>query len=131
MCSMTWTDFGDCKISISRLVLVLARRQDVESDDIWTGLCCVYQRPLALVERTVLGLVKPAILVGVPVLSDESCWRGIRAVVAGRIVNVFSSETCTLGFLYRTSSFQSGVAGLQAVGGVEHVEKVNVTKLTG
>jgi hypothetical protein len=50
-------------------------------------------------------------------------------VVAGRAVNVYSSEDYILGFLYRGSSVQFGIAGLGPVTGVEGVENVDVSKL--
>jgi hypothetical protein len=42
---------------------------------------------------------------------------------------VFSTQDMILGFLYRTSSVQLGVAGLQPVIGVRGVQNVDVTEL--
>jgi hypothetical protein len=50
-------------------------------------------------------------------------------VVSGRVVNVFSKQDFILGFLYRTSSVQLGVAGLQPVVGVHGVQNVDVSEL--
>jgi hypothetical protein len=45
------------------------------------------------------------------------------------VVNVFSKQDYILGFLYRTSSVQLGVAGLQPVVGVHGVQNVDVSEL--
>ena len=45
------------------------------------------------------------------------------------MVNVYSEEDHILGFLYRTSSLQFGVAGLQPVEGVERIENFDATRL--
>ncbi|KAL8910401.1 MAG: hypothetical protein Q9171_004310 [Xanthocarpia ochracea] len=95
------------------------------------GARVIYQCLLALAEQNAFGLVESVILIGAPTPSDECHWRKIRAMVAGRIVNVFSSDDYVLGFLYRTSSFQFGIAGLQSVQGVEHIENVDITDLLG
>ena len=95
------------------------------------GARVIYQCLLALAEQNAFGLVESVILIGAPIPSDECHWRRIRAMVAGRIVNVFSSDDSVLGFLYRTSSFQFGVAGLQSVQGVEHIENVDITDILG
>jgi len=47
------------------------------------------------------------------------------------VVNVYSQEDYILGFLYRTSSLQYGVAGLQAVEDVERIENYDATTLMG
>ncbi|KAL9038640.1 MAG: hypothetical protein Q9180_003010 [Flavoplaca navasiana] len=95
------------------------------------GARVIYQCMLALSEQNAFGLVESVIVIGAPVPSDECYWRRIRAMVAGRVVNVFSSDDHILGFLYRSSSFQFGVAGLQAVQGVARIENVDITNLMG
>lgn len=52
----------------------------------------------------------------------------MRSVVAGRLVNIYSENDYVLGFLYRTSSVQYGVAGLQKVEGIPSVENVDVSE---
>ncbi|KAL8999023.1 MAG: hypothetical protein Q9169_002021 [Polycauliona sp. 2 TL-2023] len=95
------------------------------------GARVVYQCLLALAEQNAFGLVESVVLIGTPAPSDECYWRKIRAMVAGRVVNVFSSDDYILGFLYRTSSFQLGVAGLQPVQAVAGIENVDITNLMG
>lgn len=93
------------------------------------GARIIYQALLALAEQNAFGLVESVFLIGAPTPCEDRDWRRIRAVVAGRVVNVFSQEDYILGFLYRTSSLQYGVAGLQAVEDVERVENYDATTL--
>ncbi|CAE7025641.1 hypothetical protein PTNB73_01879 [Pyrenophora teres f. teres] len=82
-----------------------------------------------LAERKAFGLIENVVLVGAPCPSDVADWRRIRSVVSGRCVNVFSKKDYILGFLYRTSSVQLGVAGLQPIVGVHGVQNVDVSEL--
>ncbi|KAK8091286.1 hypothetical protein PG994_000791 [Apiospora phragmitis] len=82
-----------------------------------------------LANRKAFGLVESVCLIGAPVPSDTVSWRRIRSVVPGRIVNVYSTKDYLLGYLYRTSSLQYGVAGLQTVRDVGGVENVDVSDL--
>ncbi|EMD96013.1 hypothetical protein COCC4DRAFT_184077 [Bipolaris maydis ATCC 48331] len=82
-----------------------------------------------LADRKAFGLIENVVLVGAPCPSDAEDWRRIRSVVSGRCVNVFSKNDYILGFLYRTSSVQLGVAGLQPVVGVHGVQNVEVSEL--
>ncbi|KAK8161607.1 hypothetical protein IWX90DRAFT_467024 [Phyllosticta citrichinensis] len=83
----------------------------------------------SLAKRKAFGLVESVVMMGSPTPSDAAAWRKIRAVVAGRVVNVYSESDHILGFLYRTSSIQLGVAGLQPVKGVQGIENVDVSPL--
>lgn len=83
----------------------------------------------SLERRDAYGLVESVILMGSPTPSNAEDWQKIRSVVSGRVVNVFSENDSVLAFLYRTSSFQLGVAGLQPVEGVPGVENLNVSEL--
>nr|POE90628.1 putative membrane protein c6f6.13c [Quercus suber] len=82
-----------------------------------------------LAERKAFGLVESAVLIGAPTPSTAADWRMIRAVVSGRVVNVYSTNDYILAFLYRSSSIQYGVAGLQAVDGVQGIENVDVSDM--
>lgn len=82
-----------------------------------------------LAKRRAFGLVESAILMGAPTPSDTEQWCRIRSVVSGRLVNVFSENDSVLALLYRTSSLQLGVAGLQPVEGVSGVENLDVSDL--
>ncbi|KGO46963.1 Protein of unknown function DUF726 [Penicillium expansum] len=83
----------------------------------------------SLERRNAYGLVESVIMMGSPTPSDTEDWRRIRSVVSGRVVNVFSENDSVLAFLYRTSSLQLGVAGLQPVEGVPGVENLNVSEM--
>jgi hypothetical protein len=93
------------------------------------GARLVYSCLQKLAERRAFGLVENVVLVGAPCPSDVADWRRLRSVVSGRVVNVFSTKDYILGFLYRTSSVQLGVAGLQPVVGVHGIQNVDVSEL--
>jgi hypothetical protein len=82
-----------------------------------------------LAKRRAFGLVENVALLGSPCPSDADDWRALRSVVSGRVVNAFSTNDYVLAFLYRTSSIQLGVAGLQPVLGVHAVHNVDVSEL--
>lgn len=82
-----------------------------------------------LCKRGAYGLVESVIVMGSPTPSESESWRRIRSVVSGRVVNVYSENDSVLGFLYRTSSLQLGVAGLQPVENVPGVENLNVSDM--
>ena len=93
------------------------------------GARVIYSCLLSLAARRAFGLVENVVLIGAPLPSDAADWRVLRTAVAGRLVNVFSTNDYVLGFLYRTSSVQLGVAGLQRVEGVPGVENVDVSEV--
>ncbi|RAL17783.1 DUF726 domain protein [Aspergillus homomorphus CBS 101889] len=80
-----------------------------------------------LAKRQAFGLVESAVLMGSPTPSNAPHWRRLRSVVSGRLVNVYSENDAVLALLYRTSSLQLGVAGLQPVQGVSGVENVDAS----
>jgi hypothetical protein len=77
------------------------------------GARVIYSCLVELAEQHAFGLVESVVLMGAPVPSDSWPWRQIRTVVTGRVVNVYSTEDYILGFLYRSTKLQRGVAGLQ------------------
>ena len=93
------------------------------------GARMIYSCLMSLAERRAFGLVESAVLVGTPVPSDAAPWRAMRSVVSGRLINVYSENDYILAFLYRTSSIQYGVAGLQEVQDVKGIENVNVSDM--
>ena len=92
------------------------------------GARVIYSCLMSLARRRAFGLIESAILIGAPCPSTTADWRVMRSVVAGRLVNVFSENDYVLGFLYRTSSVQYGVAGLQKIEGLPSVENVDVSE---
>lgn len=93
------------------------------------GARVVYTCLMTLAERRAFGLVENVVLIGTPAPSDGRVWSALRSVVAGRLVNVFWDNDYLLAFLYRTSSVQFGVAGLQRIDGACGVENVNASDL--
>ncbi|KAF4313526.1 putative duf726 domain-containing protein [Botryosphaeria dothidea] len=93
------------------------------------GARVIYACLQSLAERKAFGLVESVVLLGAPTPSTAGDWRRIRSVVSGRVVNVYSTNDYILAFLYRTSSIQYGVAGLQKVEDVKGVENVDVSDM--
>jgi hypothetical protein len=93
------------------------------------GARVIYSCLTALANKREFGLIENAVLLGTPASADSEDWRGPRTVVAGRLVNVYSTHDLVLAFAYRGMSLDLGVAGLQAVIGVPGVENVDVSEL--
>ena len=92
------------------------------------GARVIYSCLMSLAKRRAFGLIESVVLIGAPAPSTTADWRVMRSVVASRLVNVYSENDYVLGFLYRTSSIQLGVAGLQKVEGIPSVENVDVSE---
>ena len=92
------------------------------------GARVIYSCLMSLAKRRAFGLIESVVLIGAPTPSSTSDWRVMRSVVASRLVNVYSENDYVLGFLYRTSSIQYGVAGLQKIEGIPSVENVDVSE---
>lgn len=92
------------------------------------GARVIYSCLMSLSRRKAFGLVESVVFIGAPTPSTAADWRIMRSMVSGRLVNVYSENDYVLGFLYRTSSIQYGVAGLQKVEGVSNVENVDVSE---
>ena len=82
----------------------------------------------ALQHMTKPGIIEHVVLIGAPVTNEAAAWTKARSVVAGRLVNAYSSEDWALRFLYRALDFGLGCAGLTPVaedgGGV--VDQVDI-----
>ena len=92
------------------------------------GARVIYTCLMSLAQRKAFGLVENAVIIGSPTPSDTSDWRILRTAVSGRLVNVYSTNDYLLGFMYRTSALQYGVAGLQPVKGLAGIENVDVSE---
>ncbi|KAL3421902.1 hypothetical protein PVAG01_06058 [Phlyctema vagabunda] len=93
------------------------------------GARLIYACLMSLAERRAFGLIESVVLIGAPAPSDATVWRALRSVVAGRLVNVYSENDYILAFLYRTSSIQYGVAGIQEIQDVTGVENIDVSEM--
>ncbi|KAI8631735.1 DUF726-domain-containing protein [Xylariaceae sp. FL1651] len=93
------------------------------------GARVIYACLRVLAERKAFGLVDTVVLIGAPVPSNHAHWQMMRSVVAGKLFNVYSEKDYILGFLYRSTSLQLGIAGLQAVGtGIDGVEDLDLSE---
>lgn len=81
-----------------------------------------------LAERRAFGLVDTVVFIGAPIPSNRKHWQVMRSVVAGKLFNVFSESDWILAFLYRATSIQLGIAGLQAVADIDGVENLDLTE---
>ncbi|KAI5612272.1 transmembrane and coiled-coil domain-containing protein 4 isoform X1 [Silurus asotus] len=61
------------------------------------------------------GVIEDVVLLGAPVDGSEKTWARLSKVVAGKIVNGYCRGDWLLGFVYRSSSVQMSVAGLQPI----------------
>ncbi|KAI1459446.1 DUF726-domain-containing protein, partial [Annulohypoxylon moriforme] len=97
------------------------------------GARVIYTCLWSLAERRAFGLIDTVVLIGAPVPSNSGHWEMMRTVVSGRLFNVYSENDYILGFLYRTTSLQMGIAGLQPIAGeIEGVENLDLSnEVTG
>uniref|UniRef100_A0A8D2P2U3 Transmembrane and coiled-coil domains 4 n=1 Tax=Zosterops lateralis melanops TaxID=1220523 RepID=A0A8D2P2U3_ZOSLA len=66
-------------------------------------------------EKDSQGIIEDVVLLGAPVEGEAKHWKSLTRVVSGRIINGFCRGDWLLSFVYRTSSVQLNVAGLQPV----------------
>jgi hypothetical protein len=92
------------------------------------GARVIYVCLKTLAERRAFGLVDTVVFIGAPAPSNRDEWQLIRSVVTGKLFNVYSENDYILAFLYRATSIQLGIAGLQAVEDIEGVENLNLTE---
>lgn len=92
------------------------------------GARVIYSCLKSLAERRAFGLVESVVFIGAPVPSNADNWRTMRSVVSGKVFNVYSENDYILAFLYRATSIQFGVAGLQKIGNVEGVSNLDLSK---
>lgn len=91
------------------------------------GARVIYFCLKTLAERKAFGLVDTVVFIGAPIPSNRSHWQEMRSVVAGKMFNVFSENDYILAFLYRATSIQLGIAGLQGVDDIEGVENLDLS----
>ncbi|KAL2125234.1 hypothetical protein VTJ04DRAFT_1599 [Mycothermus thermophilus] len=91
------------------------------------GARVVYACLRSLAQRRAFGLVDTVVFIGAPVPSNKRHWQTMRAVVSGNLINVYSENDYLLAFLYRATSVQLGVAGLQEIRGVEGVVNIDLS----
>lgn len=92
------------------------------------GARVIYFCLKTLAERKAFGLVDTVVFIGSPIPSNRNHWQMMRSVVAGKMFNVYSENDYILAFLYRATSIQLGIAGLQAVEDIEDVVNLDLSK---
>lgn len=91
------------------------------------GARVIYSCLRSLAARRAFGLVDTVVFIGAPVPSNKQHWQIMRTVVSGKMFNVYSENDYLLAFLYRATSIQLGVAGLQEIKDIEGVENLNLS----
>jgi hypothetical protein len=91
------------------------------------GARVIYSCLRSLAERKAFGLIEDVVLIGAPIPSTTRNWQIMKSVVSGRITNVYSENDYILAFLYRATSIQLGVAGLQNIEGIEGVSNLDLS----
>lgn len=91
------------------------------------GSRVIYSCLQSLAKRRAYGLIESAIFMGSPIPADSVEWYPMRAVVAGRLVNVYSENDSVLALLYRATHLEVDISGLQPVKGVPNLENVDVS----
>ncbi|SPQ17971.1 98075c87-9add-4a16-9265-e4c967128bbe [Thermothielavioides terrestris] len=92
------------------------------------GARVIYSCLRSLAARRAFGLIDTVVFIGAPVPSNKQHWDMMRAVVSGKMFNVYSENDYLLAFLYRATSIQLGVAGLQEIKDIEGVENLNLSE---
>ncbi|KAK4444313.1 hypothetical protein QBC34DRAFT_415566 [Podospora aff. communis PSN243] len=91
------------------------------------GSRVIYACLRSLAERRAFGLIDNVVLIGSPVPSNRDHWLLMKTMVAGKVYNVYSENDYLLAFLYRATSIQLGVAGLQEIKNIEGVKNLNLS----
>mmetsp|Transcript_13457 Transcript_13457/g.20182 ORF Transcript_13457/g.20182 Transcript_13457/m.20182 type:complete len:606 (-) Transcript_13457:144-1961(-) len=71
------------------------------------------------------AMIMDIVLIGAGVTADNETWRTVRSVVAGRLVNAYSSMDWILRLLVRSNEMSYSLAGIQPID-VDGVENVDV-----
>lgn len=74
------------------------------------------------------GIVERVVLLGAPISVKGEQWEIAKKMVAGRFVNVYSTDDWILGVTFRASLLTQGLAGIQAVD-IPGIENVDATHL--
>ena len=93
------------------------------------GARVIWSCLMTLADRKAFGFVESVVLIGAPVPSETTTWRSMRAVVTGRLINVYSKNDYLLAFLHRASSLSYNIAGLRPIEGLSGIENVDVSAI--
>lgn len=95
------------------------------------GARAISQCLMLLAERKLYGMIDTVVLMGGPIVADAAVWSVMKAVVSGRLVNVYSPTDYMLAFANRTMAWGIGMAGTQQIEGVGGVENHDVSDILG
>eukprot|EP00045_Choanoeca_perplexa_P016040 m.211456 g.211456 ORF g.211456 m.211456 type:complete len:677 (+) comp17149_c0_seq2:238-2268(+) len=77
------------------------------------------------------GIVENVILMGLPMSGSPDVWNSIKTVVHGRVTVLHSTQDWLLRFLFRGTSAELFVAGVEGVQQTDFVDNVDVTNIVG
>ncbi|XP_042042246.1 transmembrane and coiled-coil domain-containing protein 4-like isoform X1 [Salvia splendens] len=77
--------------------------------------------------ETNAGLVERVVLLGAPIAIKDTNWEATRKMVAGRYINVYSTNDWMLGMAFRANLLTRGLAGILPVD-VPGIENVDATE---
>lgn len=95
------------------------------------GARAISQCLMLLAERKLYGVIDTVVLMGGPIVADAAVWSVMKAVVSGRLVNVYSPTDYMLAFANRSMAWGIGMAGNQQIEGVGGVENHDVSDILG
>ncbi|KAG0226515.1 hypothetical protein BGX31_007272 [Mortierella sp. GBA43] len=97
-----------------------------------TGAVVIWECLLELAKRQEYGLVNSVVLLGAPIMTDQSeKWKAASSVVSHRFINGYSKKDVVLGSIFRLHSMGLDVAGLQPVQAEPRIENVDLTDIVG
>lgn len=73
------------------------------------------------------SIVERVVFLGAPISLETERWQTARKMVAGRFINLYSTNDWILGIVYRSSLLTQGLAGIQPVD-IPGIENVDVTE---
>ncbi|TGO26659.1 hypothetical protein BPAE_0055g00300 [Botrytis paeoniae] len=91
------------------------------------GSRVIYSCLRSLAERHAFGLIDSVVLIGSPIPSSTLSLLPLRAVISGPLLNVYNPSDLLLAFLYRFTSLQYGISGLQPIEHIEGVTNIDVS----
>ncbi|KAM0155223.1 hypothetical protein ACHAQE_003720 [Botrytis cinerea] len=90
------------------------------------GSRVIYSCLRSLAERHAFGLIDSVVLIGSPIPSSTLSLLPLRTVISGPLLNVYNPSDLLLAFLYRFTSLQYGISGLQPIENIEGVTNIDV-----
>jgi hypothetical protein len=116
--------------SLERQLLLTPGERPVTLIAYSLGARVVHQALQVLATKRAFNIIENVVFVGSPLPArNEAAWRGVRSVVAGRVVNCYALDDWVLAFVYRGASLEWGVAGLEKVNCIDGVENFDMSDI--